>query len=651
MSDRIFKLMKKVLLSFALVVCCLVWSSASEKRDLLQKEGKSVDWQKIVNNKSWISFPAYQDRSEWEKIDAKIRKDYIKRGEKYLDYDWPTIPASTYLDFLRTGSRDAMQKPYGARTRAFESLIMAELMEGKGRFMDQIINGVWEVCEMTYWGLSAHLTLQKRGAGLPDVNDPTIDLGVGKLATNLAWTHHFFKTEFDKVNPLISERIVKEIRDKVLEPYYKRNDFWWQGFRTSFVNNWNPWCNYNVLNCIMLIEPDAAKREAGIKKALHSVDQFINYNHDDGGCEEGPSYWSHAGGKLFDVLNFLYVISDGSINIFDQPVVKNIGNYIAKAYISNPYFINFADASARIHTRPGTIYRYGKFTQQKELKEFGTFLAKKYHFNEKPLWGKVELSLANLFEAEEIMGGESHEPLYADFWLHETEIMGARDKAASTTGFYFAAKGGYNNESHNHNDAGSCVLYYNGEPFLADAGVGTYTRKTFSKDRYTIWTMQSQYHNLPRINGVDQKNGKNFKATQCQFKSTSRSVTFSAELAEAYPEKAKVKSWKRSYRLNRGKSFTITDAFELKEVKGENKLFFITPCKVNISGKSVVLEGKNDKLQLRFNASKLSAKVEEVNIEDNKIKRQWKEGLRRVVLTFKSKKKTDKNTISVIKMK
>ena len=39
------------------------------------------------------------------------------------------------------------------------------------------------------------------------------------------------------------------------------------------------------------------------------------------------------------------------------------------------------------------------------------------------------------------------------------------------------------------------------------AGVGTYTRQTFSSERYTIWTMQSNYHNLPMINGVPQKYG------------------------------------------------------------------------------------------------------------------------------------------------
>ncbi|MBQ8969943.1 MAG: heparinase II/III family protein, partial [Lachnospiraceae bacterium] len=46
-----------------------------------------------------------------------------------------------------------------------------------------------------------------------------------------------------------------------------------------------------------------------------------------------------------------------------------------------------------------------------------------------------------------------------------------------------------------HNDVGSFTLYKEGKPFLIDLGVETYTKKTFSEDRYEIWTMQSAYHN------------------------------------------------------------------------------------------------------------------------------------------------------------
>ena len=38
---------------------------------------------------------------------------------------------------------------------------------------------------------------------------------------------------------------------------------------------------------------------------------------------------------------------------------------------------------------------------------------------------------------------------------------------------FVAAKGGFNNESHNHNDVGTFSLYVNTIPVIIDAGVGT----------------------------------------------------------------------------------------------------------------------------------------------------------------------------------
>jgi hypothetical protein len=98
--------------------------------------------------------------------------------------------------------------------------------------------------------------------------------------------------------------------------------------------------------------------------------------------------------------------------------------------------------------------------------------------------------------------------------------MVARDKEGSTDGLFVAAKGGHNDESHNHNDIGNYVIYYNGQPVLIDVGRGTYTRKTFSSRRYDIWYNCSDYHNVPTINGVTQPAGANLKLLMLLTKAT-----------------------------------------------------------------------------------------------------------------------------------
>ena len=641
----------RFIIIIVLIVCTTSLQLYAQKNRELLKEfyqnPKLSSW--ILSSDKWAKFPLYKDRKAWQKLPFKIKKAAIKNGEKYIGFSWPAIPASTFLDYVRTGSRESMQIFYRERKKAIEALVLAELVEGKGRFLDAIINGVWAYCELTYWGLSAHLTMQRKGTGLPDLKEPTIDLGVGDIGANLAWIYYYFKDTFEKINPLINERIKNEITNKVLTPFYNRDDFWWMGFNNDFVNNWNPWCNYNVLTCIMLVEEDKQQQRLGIRKTMRSVDQFINYYKDDGGCEEGPTYWGHAGGKLFEVLELLYQITDGKITLYDNELIKNIGRYIYRAYIADSYFINFADAGAKSHSNPGIIYRYGKRIKDNQMMGFGSFLAKKHGWaeGEIPL-GKIDLTLKNFFGHQEILANKPIQPLISHFWLPETQIMGARDKAGTTKGFYFAAKGGYNQESHNHNDAGTFVLYFNGKPCLVDAGVGTYTKKTFGKQRYSIWTMQSQYHNLPKINEVDQKFGKKFKATNCKFKANSKSVSFSTQIATAYPKEAAVKSWVRFYELKRGKKFKITDTYELLSIKGKTTINFLTSCKIDasISGK-LKLTGDGFSLWLAYDNSKMSFSKEVIPITDKKLKKSWPKGLTRLVFEFRNIKQTGKSVFSL----
>ncbi len=125
-----------------------------------------------------------------------------------------------------------------------------------------------------------------------------------------------------------------------------------------------------------------------------------------------------------------------------------------------------------------------------------------------------------IFSAAEIAQAEAYAPQPRDTWLPVIEVMAARDQAGSAHGWYVAAKGGHNNESHNHNDIGEFVVYRDGLPLLIDAGVETYSRKTFSPQRYEIWTMQSAYHNLPTIDGVQQAPGEQFAARDVLYQAS-----------------------------------------------------------------------------------------------------------------------------------
>lgn len=606
-----------------------------KERNILANEAKSIDLAKyLITDNSWNKFPVYKNRQFWENVPANLRDDYIKKAEGYLNYNWPVVKATDYLEFIRSGDR--RQGAYAAPSRALNSLVMGELIEGKGRFIDQIINAVWYYSEQTWWGWSAHLYFQKAPGGLPDVNEPTVDLGVGEIANDLAWTWYLFKDEFDKVHPLVSQRLKQEIINKAVKPYAERTDFGYMGFRGGRQNNWNPWINYNMLNCFLLLEDDPAKKLTEVQKIINSLDKFLNGYSDDGGCDEGPSYWGAAGALLYESLAILKEVTGGKFDVFDNSLIQNIGKYFYKVNIHAPYFINFADADATTGGDSYSVYQYGKAIGDLQMQQFGAYLAKLNRWGERSMSGKICDQLKELGSLNEIKNAEAKEALVSDFWLPETEVAGGRDKADSYMGFFFGAKGGFNNESHNHNDVGSCVLYFNGKPCLIDLGREEYTARTFSSRRYEIWTMQSGYHNLPVINGIEQSPGAAFKARNSVFSANAKSVNFSTDIAGAYPPTALVKSWIRSYTLVRGKSFTINDKFEfIKKAAGKTTSNLITYCKVTeVSSGLLKFEGDGFTLNMKYNPKVVKPIIEFKEITDNSLKRYWPKGVTRVVLEF-----------------
>ena len=584
----------------------------------------------LVLNQEWVQYPSYKDREGWSRFLGEYKDEIIKNGESLLGYTWKVVKATDYLEFERSGNREIMERPFDDNNQAIVKLMLAELAEGKGRFIDQLINGVFHTCEMTSWALSAHLVTQPTHRALPTPTYPLIDLTAGDLGALLSWVYYFMHEEFDKIDPEISRRLYRELDERIMKPYLNNDSFWWlaTNYKGQMVNNWNPWCNSNCLMTFMLLEKDADRLSRAVFRSMQSVDKFLNYVHSDGACEEGPSYWGHASGKCLDYLVLLNRITGGKVSIFDNPQIKAMGEYIARSYVGNGWVVNFADASAKGGGDPYLIYRYGKAVRSDIMKQFASMQHKgsKLSFKGRDLFRILEAFLVEdeLCAYQEVYTGVPYT------WYPETEFCYVRNKKA-----FFAAKGGYNDESHNHNDAGSFSLWVNNTPVIIDAGVGTYTRQTFSSERYTIWTMQSNYHNLPMINGVPQKYGRQYKATE--VKATKNS--FSANIATAYPDEVGVKKWIRSYTMKSG-ALVISDRFELNEIKKENVINFLSWGDIIIKDGVIEISVNGVEGTLKYDSKRFEVKKECVKLTDKKLSSVWGPEVYR--LSFIAKEKEQK---------
>ncbi len=604
----------------------------------------------ILPKADWKPFPKV---GQWVQVPDSVKQKYIKKAEALLDNQWVSVPASSYLEFAATGKR-GNDKYLNAIPEALIILTMAELFENKGRFLNSMVDCIWTACEMSLWAnASSPLFRSEDPQKLPDISNgklPIVDLHTGEIAVAIAWSHYFFKERFDEMSPVINKRIKEEINSRILTPCLERSDFFWMGYDGRKVNNWNPWVNSNWLICTLLIEDDVQRRDRSIAKIVESANFFLNGYENDGGCDEGSTYWSHAPGSLFEILQLLNSASGNKINLFDEKIISKMGSFICQMYIGNNRVVNYADAVSRATISSGLVFNYGLAIGDSVMMRYGSYLFK----NDKGyIDDRINRVLWGLAAYDKIVAVEPLEPFIKDSWFPDLQIMTARNSGGSSKGFYITAKGGVNGGPHGHNDAGNFMIFYDGNPILIDAGVGVYSGATFGPGRYKIWTMQSGYHNLPTINGEMQVHGENSGAKNIKYSTDSKSVHFSMDLAGAYPEAAFIKQWKRDIYYNRSSQVIILDEkYALSRFVKPVELNFLVMYKPEIDQDKGVIRFElddNSTVIMSYKTEQMTPSVEAVKM-DSKIRGAWGENLFRLRLTLTDSKLAGKVQISFKKL-
>jgi len=626
------------LLVFALLLSASCLQAQITHRDLLHKASGISLSEALIPKDQFKPFP--QTPEGWKKIlpDSLIQK-MIGNGELALKKEFKNIPATVMLQFLRTGNRSEFENlSFGKRVDLW-NLVLAESVEGKGRFVDQIVNGIWSICEESFWGVSAHLGAQKAGVGLPDVEDPIVDLFAAETAAVLAWTDYFIGPQLENVSKLVRPRIRYEMNRRIFQPMVTKKFGWMGGGNPEAkLNNWAPWIISNYLVAALLIEDKETERLADISRGIGVLDQYINGLGEDGGCEEGPSYWFAAGGAVYDALNILYDATGSKLNIYHDPFIQKMGSYIYKTHIAGRYFINVADAHPELTPDGLMLFRFGKDMDDTVMMQFGSW---SWHAvaNEQVFMGIFQHTRA-LYNLTGLSGCAAYpvkEPIIPRVWLSDVQLMAAR----SSDGLFVAAHGGNNGESHNHNDVGDFVVYADGYPLIIDVGSGTYTARTFSKNRYQLWFNTSPYHNLPTINGHEQGTGGSFGARDVKYQDGRLSMNITA----AYPAEAGVSFWQRVVSINKRRQVEVEDRYKggapLKDIT--QSFMTVAPIDIGHPGRIIFTLPDGGKAYLDYDPKLWSVQKEKMELttpEDQGLKTTWDgKDIWRVVLSGKGDEK------------
>lgn len=563
-----------------------------------------------------------------DSVPETMRRDYISFGEQYKDKEWHSLPATAFAEFKKTGNRSNYEGMMFEKRRQLAALVLAEVIEGQHRFLPDIVNGVQSTLEETWWGLPAHYKTE-----VPRTEDQTVDLFNAETASLIAWTRYVMGTELDAFSPHITRRIDAEIARRILQPAVKTN-YWWK----KAGMNWNPWICSNWLACVLYCEHDDARRKEAISQIKNACEAFTAIYPNDGGCDEGPHYWDRAAASLFETL-YLLKQTDGNAKL------KNMEAYIYKMYIGHDYAVNFADAHGNhAMLNINIAYPFGLYTGDKTMRQYAAYVGKQSDILTHPArlydksgnWPSLARELIFLQHIQSFMKETPREPELKNTWLPDLQIMTAREP-------FVAMKGGHNDESHNHNDVGSFIVYPDNEPLLIDPGVGAYTSQTFSKQRYEIWTMQSDYHNLPRINGQSQRNGKQYAAEIVSYKPDQLTL----DISKAYPKEAKVNYWKRTVKTGNGKRVEVTEDYSLDSYEAPTQLMLMTLIEPQLSQPGVIVLGNH---RITYDSKQLSAQYEDITpLLDSVLRQMWGDHMYRIILTVKDPTLKGKIKYSIIK--
>lgn len=562
----------------------------------------------------------------WQTLSASQRQTLIRQGEKTMQEEWPVFYASDWLAFAYTGNRADFEKRYFARRRMLNDLILAECAENEGRFLERIIDGIWLICEESAWQVPAHNSYIRDTPQLPlpDTSRPILDLFACETGALLALAHRLLKDRFAPVHAQVCRRIEQELEHRIYTPYLK-DHFWWMGNGDEPMCNWTTWCTQNILISFFALPQSPETALAVVRQACTSLDCFWKDYGPDGCCREGAHYYRAAGLCLCQCLEFLTQLAPGLFDdLWNDAKLQNMVAFVLHMHVGGEYYLNYADCSPKIG--PCGVREY-LFAARTGCTELMSLAAEQYQSQPLP---PSSMNGVNLFYRlqelvlDEVVRRHPMTPIHhGEVYYPSTGIWITRDQR-----YCLSAKAGCNADSHNHNDTGSLIVYLNEKPFLIDIGVESYSKKTFSPQRYEIWTMQSAWHNLPTFDGVMQEFGPQYGAGTVNSQFGTEKSSFSMELAAAWPKEAHLSRYMRTVTLYKGSHIEVQEqcsgTFHTAVL---SLLFCQEPC---VAGPDQ-LQTADGLIQF---AGAQGIQIESVAVTDARLRAIWGETLWRAQVTF-----------------
>ncbi|WP_052339349.1 hypothetical protein [Gorillibacterium massiliense] len=472
-----------------------------------------------------------------QKNGREFTQQLLAEAARYDREPLPPITYSLFQLFEETGARDQYELAYFSRRGRLAAYtircLLAEAADPAA--FRPLEEAIWDMCGEYTWCLPAHLSPNNGLAAAEQV-----DLFAAETAHSLAEVLYLLE---DRLSPRIKQLIRREIERRVFRPIFTlSHSFGWE----TATHNWSAVCAGSVGMAAILLVDDRQQLTSMLDRLLPALDCFLSGYGDDGGCAEGVGYWEYGFGYYVYFAEMLYAFTGGTINLLGTEKARAISGFPAKVNLSADCYANYSDSPEKARLHPGLLTRL--------LERTGSGIAAGglpgFHddhcyrwapFIRNLAWSRMDdaAMLTAALGANDTAGKTIY---FTDLhWLVDKRIVSGKPVA-------FSAKGGHNEEPHNHNDLGHFILHAVGINLLNDLGHGLYTKDYFGSGRYQILNNSSAGHSVPVINGLHQGDGPQYKAGVLGWQELSDGAAMQLDLTEAYPKAAGLEGFIRSFR-------------------------------------------------------------------------------------------------------
>lgn len=548
------------------------------------------------------------DRGAWEKLAGKDSfKGVIADAEELLRTPIPEQSDDLYLDYSRTGNRTRWQRVSGRRRGRVLTLVLAECLENKGRFVAPFEEVVRALCSERTWVMPAH------DQSLTNFNGKVVDIDLGSslLGWSLATADYLLG---DKLGQESRRMIRDNLERRIFKPYEdmvagKRKRNWWM----TATNNWNAVCLGSVTGSALAVIDSRQRRAAFIVAAENYSQNFLKGFTDDGYCSEGLGYWNYGYGYYAMLSESIHQATGGKVDILDNDRAKAAGAFGANIEIGNGAYPAFADCSVRAAPGSGLMYFVSR--------RFGMGLQKWEDTDPAGPGGSLYESMMYSFEnsARRTPSKKNvSQELPVRSWFDKAGVLVSRPGPNSQSQLAVALKGGHNDEHHNHNDVGSFVVVLGDEALLLDPGGEVYTARTFSSRRYDSKVLNSFGHPVPVVAGKLQRTGGKARARILKSEFTDLADTLELDISSAY-DVPELKELKRTFIYSRsgaGSLAVLDSAIFSKPSTFATAIVTLDKWK-KLSASSLMIYDSDKALQVNIETGGMEFEVEAETIDED----------------------------------